>query len=58
MLIPTLRRQRQADFCEFEASLVYKSNSRKVRATQRNPVFKQINTKRNLYHLTKKKKRL
>ena len=24
-LIPALRRQRQADLCEFEASLVYKS---------------------------------
>ena len=27
-LIPTLRRQRQVDLCEFEASLFYKSSSR------------------------------
>jgi hypothetical protein len=31
-LIPALRRQRQADFCELEASL--------VKTTQRNPVLK------------------
>ena len=30
--------QRQADLCEFEASLVYKASSRTARATQRNPV--------------------
>jgi len=33
-------RQRQEDFCEFEASLVYRASSRTVRATQRNPVWK------------------
>ena len=27
-LIPALRRQRQADLCEFKASLVYRVNSR------------------------------
>ena len=27
-LIPALRRQRQADLCEFEASLVYREGSR------------------------------
>jgi len=27
-LIPTLRRQRQVDFCEFKASLVYRAVSR------------------------------
>ena len=33
--------QRQADLCEFEASLVYKASSRTARAvTQRNPVLK------------------
>jgi hypothetical protein len=32
-LIPTFRKQRQVDLCEFEACLVY-------RATQRNPISK------------------
>ena len=36
----TLRRQRQGDPCEFEASLVYRVSSRTARATQRNPVLK------------------
>ena len=27
-LIPALRRQRQVDLCEFEASLIYKESSR------------------------------
>ena len=36
--ITTSRRQRQADACEFEASLVYRVSSRTARATQRNPV--------------------
>ena len=40
-LIPALGRQRQANLCEFEASLVYKINSRTARATQRNPVSNQ-----------------
>ena len=39
-LIPALRRQRQADLCEFDASLVYRAASRTVRATQRKPVLK------------------
>ena len=39
-LIPALRRQRQVDLCEFEASLVYRVSSRTARATQRNPVKK------------------
>ena len=40
-LIPALRRQMQADLCEFEASLVYRASSRTVRAvTQRNSVSK------------------
>ena len=39
-MIPALRRQRQVDLCEFEASLVYKASSRTARAvTQRNPVL-------------------
>lgn len=37
-LIPTLKRQRQADHCEFEDSLVYKMSSKTARVvTQRNP---------------------
>ena len=38
-LIPALGRQRQVDFSEFKASLVYRVSSRTVRTvTQRNPV--------------------
>jgi hypothetical protein len=37
-LIPALRRQRQADLCECENSLIYGGSSRTARATQRNPV--------------------
>jgi hypothetical protein len=39
-LIPALRRQTQADLCEFKAILVYRVNFRTARATQRNPVSK------------------
>ena len=40
-LIPALGKQRQADLCEFEASLVYRTSSRTgYKATQRNPVLK------------------
>jgi hypothetical protein len=35
LLVPVLRRQRQAHLCELEASLVYRASSRTVRATQR-----------------------
>jgi hypothetical protein len=35
MVIPGLRRQRQVDLCEFEASLVYRVSSRAARATWR-----------------------
>jgi hypothetical protein len=35
-LNPTFRRQRQADFGEFEDSLVYRASSRIDRAIQRN----------------------
>lgn len=38
--MPALRRQRQVDPCEFEASLVYRASSRAVGAVQRNPVLK------------------
>ena len=39
-LIPVLGRQKQADLCEFKASLVYRVSSRTVKATQRSPVLK------------------
>ena len=39
-LIPSLRRQRQADLCEFKVNLFYRVNSRLAKATQRNPVSK------------------
>ena len=40
-LISALRRQRQADLCDFKVSLVYIVSSRTARAvTQRNPVSK------------------
>jgi hypothetical protein len=45
LLIPALSRQRQVDFCEDKASLVYKESSRTARAiTQRNPVSKNKQT--------------
>jgi len=37
-LIPVLGRQRQADLCKFNVSLVYRLSSRTARATQMNPV--------------------
>jgi len=39
-LIPALGRQRQrwADLCEFDLSLVYRASSKTARAAQRNPV--------------------
>ena len=35
--LKALRRQRQADLCEFKASLVYRASFRTARATQGNP---------------------
>ena len=35
---PALRRQRQVDLCEFEASLVYRVSSRTAEVTQRKPI--------------------
>jgi hypothetical protein len=40
---PALGRQRQADFYEFEASLVYRVSSRTTRAIQRTPSQKTKN---------------
>jgi len=37
--IPALRRQRQEDLCDSEASLVCKASSRTARVTQRSPVL-------------------
>ena len=54
-LIPALRRQRQANLCEFEASLVYKVSSRTARPIQRTPVSKN-KTKQNKNKKTKKTK--
>jgi hypothetical protein len=39
-LVPALKRQRQMNVYEFEATLVYKVNSRIARAMQKNPVSK------------------
>ena len=40
-LIPALERQKQADLCEFKASLIYKAGFGTVKVvTQRNPVSK------------------
>jgi len=38
-LFPALGRQRQADLCEFKASLVYRVSSRIAGATQRSLVL-------------------
>jgi hypothetical protein len=43
-----LRRHRQADFCEFKASLFYSMSSRTTGAKQRNPVLKNQKEKKNL----------
>ena len=40
-LIPALEKQKQADFCELKASLVYIESSRTVRATERKRVSKE-----------------
>jgi hypothetical protein len=37
--------KRQADLCEFKASLVYRVSSRIARTTQRNPVLNKTRTK-------------
>jgi len=41
--VPVLQRQRQADLCEFEASLAYRAGSSIARATHRNPHSKNKN---------------
>jgi hypothetical protein len=47
LLIPALGRQRQAEFCEFKASLVYRVSSRTARATQRDLVLNKQKQKPN-----------
>jgi hypothetical protein len=42
---------------EFEASLVYRVSSRTARATQRNPVLKNQNTKQKTKNKKKKKQK-
>ena len=39
-LIPAFGKQRQMDLYEFEATLVYRANSRRPKDIQRNPVSK------------------
>ncbi|MGU7584773.1 hypothetical protein ACV24V_14795 [Enterococcus faecalis] len=57
-LIPALGRQRQADLCEFEASLVSRASARiGSKATQRNPVLKNQKKKKKKKKKTKKKKK-
>jgi hypothetical protein len=53
-LIPTLGRQRQADF-KFEASLVYRVSSRTAKTVQRNPTSKNKKTKNKKQQQQKKK---
>jgi hypothetical protein len=42
---PALRRQSQANVCEFDASLIYKGSSRTARATERELISKNKQTK-------------
>ena len=48
-MIPALWREKQADDCEFKASLVYRVSFRTARATQGNPVSK--NKKQKTIHI-------
>ena len=48
-LVPALRRQRQADLCELEASLVYGMSSRTgSKATQWNPATEKQTNNNNI----------
>ena len=54
-LIPAVGRQKQADLCELEASLVYKANSRTARTVpQKSPVSKNKQTNKKSEHAYKK----
>ena len=50
-LMPTLRRQSQADLHEFKAGLVYRVSFRIARATQRNPVLKNKNNNKKVIYV-------
>ena len=52
-LTPALGRQRQADLCEFEASLVYKSSRTGSKATEK-PCLEELKTKQKKTKKTKK----
>jgi hypothetical protein len=52
----TVRRQSQADLCEFEASLVYRASSSTARAAQRSPVSKNKNKNKTNKNKTKQNK--
>jgi hypothetical protein len=56
-LILALGRQRRADLCEFEASLIFKDSFRTARAvTQRNSILKNENKQTKTKTKTKNKK--
>jgi hypothetical protein len=55
--ISGLRRQREEELCEFEASLVYIVSSRASRPTQRNPVPKTKKKKKKKKKTKKTKKK-
>jgi hypothetical protein len=44
---PALRSLREADLCEFKASLVHRRSSRTAKVREKNPVSKQTTTKDN-----------
>jgi hypothetical protein len=50
-LTPTLRGQRQVDFCEFEASLVYIASARTVITMQRDHVSNKQTNKQKMFWL-------
>jgi hypothetical protein len=52
LLIPAFGRQKQADICEFEASLIYRASSGTARATQRNHVLKNKQTNKQTNKMT------
>jgi hypothetical protein len=42
---PTTEEAKAGDLCEFEASLVYRANSRTIKATHRETLIRKIKTK-------------
>lgn len=52
-MIPALSRQRQKELCELWANLVYRGNSRPVKATEKDPVLKQKNKQTKMAHQIK-----